>query len=84
MRSVLVSKTSVELRQHFLDDLLAVDDLDQEALAIDVAIRVEGHIHQDAGLAGGLDGEAMQIVGERLRIDLAHFFGGGPVVALIM
>ena len=42
---------SVQLRQHLLDDLLAVDDLDQETLAVDVALLIEGHIHQDAGLA---------------------------------
>ena len=58
-------------------DLLAVDDLDQEALAVDVAVLVEGDVHQDARLVRGLDGEAVQRVGERLGVDLAHLLGGG-------
>src|SRR6266851_7540768 len=67
---------SIQFRQHLLDDLLALDDLHQKTLTIDVALLIEGHIHQDARLIRSLDGEAMQIIGEGLGIDLAHFFGG--------
>src|SRR5450432_3915909 len=59
---------SIQFRQHLLDDLLALDDLDQKALTIDVALLIESHIHQDARLVRSLDGEAMQIVGEGLGI----------------
>ena len=56
-----------------LDDLLAVDDLGQEALAVDVAVLVEGHLHQDAGLLVGRDGHAVQRLGELLRSTLPIF-----------
>src|ERR1700730_256907 len=72
----LETRGSIQFRQHLLDDLLALDDLDQKTLTIDVALLIEGHIHQDARLVRGLDGEAMQMIGEGLGIDLAHFFRG--------
>ena len=59
---------SIQLRQHLLDDLLALDDFHQKTLAIDVAVLIEGHIHQDARLVRGLDGEAVQFIGERLGV----------------
>src|SRR5476651_1256098 len=61
---------SIQFRQHLLDDLLALDDLDQKTLTIDVALLIEGHIHQDARLVRSLDGEAMQIVGESLGVTI--------------
>src|SRR6202048_3262335 len=67
---------SIQFRQHLLDELLGLDDFDQKTLTIDVALLIEGNIHQDARLIRGLDGEAMQIVCEGLGIDLAHFFRG--------
>src|SRR5664279_6068207 len=68
---------SIQFRQHLLDDLLTLDDLHQKTLTIDVAFLIEGHIHQDARLIRSLDSEAMQIIGKRLGIELAHFFRGG-------
>src|SRR5579862_6878991 len=70
------ARLSVELWKNLLYDLLAVDDLDQETLAVDVAVLVKGDVHEDTGLLSGLDGQAMQRVRERLGVDLAHLVGG--------
>src|SRR6266850_7320164 len=59
-----------------LDDLLpALDDFGQEADAVDVAVVIPSGLHQDAGLLLGLDGEAVQRLGEQLAIELADLLG---------
>src|SRR5215212_12230644 len=70
-------RSAAELRQDGLDDLLAVDDLGHEALAVDVAVLVVGRLHQDARLLVGGNGHAVQRLGELLRIDLSHLLGHG-------
>src|ERR1700682_2446989 len=49
-------------------DLLAAFHLDQEALAIDIAVGIELHIEQNAGMVLGADGCSMQHLGEFLGI----------------
>src|SRR6185503_11673449 len=64
-----------ELR-HDLDHLLlAVHHLDQEADAVDVALRVPRGLDQDARLLLRRDGQAVHQLGERLAVKLAHFLG---------
>src|SRR5688500_17590312 len=64
-----------ELRQHSRDDLLALLDLGHEALPVDVAVLVVGHLHEDSRLLLRRDGHAVQSLGEFLGIDLADFLG---------
>src|SRR3954468_4647334 len=64
-----------ELR-HDLDDLLlAVHNLDQEADAVDVALRVPGGLDEDARLLLRRDGQAVQQLAECLAIKPAHLLG---------
>src|SRR5512136_541494 len=65
----------VQLGQDLDDLLLAVDDLHQEALAVEVAVLVPGGVHQDAGLVLGLDGHAVEGVGEGLAVELPELLG---------
>src|SRR5207253_5370023 len=62
-------------RQRRGDDLLAAFHLDQEALAIEVAVGIEMHIEQYAGVVLGADSGSMQYLGEFLRIEFADLLG---------
>src|SRR5437879_9188031 len=64
-----------QLGQRLHDLLLAVDHLGQEADAVDVAVRVPGGLHQDAGFLLGLDGEAVQRLRQQLAVELADLLG---------
>src|SRR5687768_18578157 len=65
-----------QLGQDLHDLLSAVDHLDQEADAIDVALRVPGRLHQDARLLLRLDGQPLHQLAERLAVELAQLLGG--------
>src|SRR6186713_1940344 len=64
-----------ERRQRLDDDLLAVHDLGQEALAVDVAVLVERDVHQHARGVLRRDLRAVHRRGERLAVDLADLLG---------
>src|SRR5438309_11672464 len=64
-----------QLGQRLDDLLLAVDDLGQEADAVNVAVRIPGGLHQDARLLLGRDGEAVQRLRQQLAIELAELLG---------
>src|SRR5207247_552469 len=66
---------AAQLGQGLDDLLLALDDFGQEADAVDVAVVVPGGLHQDAGLLLGLDGEAVQRLGEQLAVEPADLIG---------
>src|SRR5262247_693398 len=55
--------------------LLAVHHLDQEADAVDVALRVPGGLDQDARLLRRGDGHAVQALRQRLAVELAQLLG---------
>src|SRR5579872_7107412 len=63
-------RSILQFRQDFGDHLLAVDDLAEEAFAVEIAILVDRHVHQDVRLHRGGDGQAVQGGGEAFRIEL--------------
>src|SRR2546427_12213468 len=67
---------AAQLGQGLDDLLLALDDFGQEADAVDVAVRVPGGLHQDAGLLLGLDGEPVQRLCQQPAVELADLLGG--------
>src|SRR5579883_217183 len=64
-----------ELRQDLHDLLLAVHDLAEKALAVDVAVLVPGRIHQHVRLLLRRNGEAVGRLGKELAVELAHLLG---------
>src|SRR5947207_7918626 len=61
-------------RQRRRHDLLAIFDLDQKAFTVEIAILIERHVEQDAGILLGGNLRAVQCLGERLRIEALVFF----------
>src|SRR3954469_12329911 len=59
------------------DFLSAVHHLGHEALAIEVAVLVEAHVHQDPGMLLGREPHAVHRFGEGLRVELADLLGHG-------
>src|SRR3989449_6065780 len=75
VRQRFTSRLLAQLGQGLDDLLLALDDFGQEADAVDVAVVIPSGLHQDAGLLLGLDGEAVQRLGEQLAIEPADLLG---------